>query len=823
MHVRPRAVRGGLRARVVTAAAVAALAAFAGTASAREIPAAEGPRGLPLLGDGPSVAAMRASSPHASGDGAAKAARVPARRFTLPPLDEASLREQDDAEKARPGALAKRWSRVGVERAASMRVPPRPSRWRDAEVGGDGSRTWAGLVEAPGARGVRVRFSEASLPPGAELFVSDADEPKEAYGPLRLPEDGGAFLTPTVFGERVRITVRVAEASLDRRVSLVVDGITHRYRAPDEASHTHIDGDVDVGGRDGGGGALRANLSCMNNVACDASWNGDVARAVARFEFTSGGSTFLCSGTLLNDSDPETTIPYFLTANHCVSTDKVARTMEFFWDYKAATCGGSPPSITSVPRTVGAELLATADSTDVTLVRITGTLPSNRFFCGWTAATPQTGVSIVGVHHPEGEHMRISYGTLTERNGTFHTVVWSDGVTAQGSSGSALFNLQKQVIGQLCCGLSFCNAQNEPDDYGRFDVSYTNVLSPYLGDGQPPEPTPDAWDPADDVGTGAALIGPPNGNVASHGLHTLEGTDAEDWFALDLQQGTSYLFQASGAVRADLSLDTGGANVVATDPGVGNSGFRIQHSATATARHYLRVRRTLTAGTSYSLLYSAPTGDLPAAVRRLRATVSRSGRVKLTWRDRADGELGYRVELEGPSGFVALSNLPTGTTAYKHRPGPGSHTYRVGPYGESGFNGTSITVTVRGAPGLDSFDPEDDNGAGATDLGDDSFGTTVQHELDSNDIADWYRIDLIGGNTYAFYTTGDGDTVGTVYADAGGTQELAYGDDYTDVFGNTDYNFFVEYTPPASATYFVRVTAYPTAPRASYRLSWTIE
>ncbi|MCG3133107.1 MAG: hypothetical protein HMLKMBBP_00200 [Planctomycetes bacterium] len=800
MHVRPNA------ARVLLGLALAAAAA---PAAAQEAPGAEGPRDLPLLGDAASPEAARKAWP----GGASKSARAPARRVSLPPIDEASLRAQDEVEKARPGALAKRWSRVGVERATGViRVPPRPSRWRDAETGGDGSRTWTALVESAGARGVRVKFSRASLPPGAELIVSDADEPKEAYGPLRMPEDGGFLMSPTVFGERVRVTLRVPEESLDRRVSLEIDGITHRYKAPDEPSHVHDDG-----------AGLAANLSCMNNIACDATWNANVSRAVARYEFTSGGSTFLCSGTLLNDSDPNTTIPYFLTANHCVSTDKVARTMEFFWDYKASTCGGSPPSIGSVPRTVGAQLSVTSDSTDVTLVRITGTLPSNRYFCGWNAATPQEGITVLGVHHPEGEHMRISYGELTDRTGAFHTVTWDDGVTAQGSSGSALFNAQQQVIGQLCCGLSFCNALRDPDDYGRFDVSYENFLAPFLGDGQPPVPMPDAWDPTDDTGAGATDMGPPPGNAASHGLHTLQTTDPEDWFAFDLAQGTTYVFQASGPVRADLSLDAGGANVVAADSGVAGTGFRIQHVATATARHWLRVRRALASDTSYSLVYYAPAGELPAAVKRLRATVNRRGVVKLTWKDRAAGEQGYRVELEGPSGFVTLTNLGAGAKSYKHRPGPGQHTYRVGPYDANGFAGTAITVNVSGSPGLDAFDPEDDNGAGATDLGSDSFGTTSQHELDANDIADWYAIDLVAGNTYAFYTTGDGDTVGTIFADAGGTLELGYADDYTDIFGQTDYNFFLEYTPSSSGTHFLRVTAYPTAPRASYRLSWTIQ
>src|SRR6185295_1621907 len=163
------------------------------------------------------------------------------------------------------------------------------------------------------------------------------------------------------------------------------------------------------------------------------------------------------------------------TAHHCIGTEYEANHTEFYFDYRAATCGGVAPKLSSVPRVNGATLLATSSSSDYTLLKLTGALPANRFFCGWTGGRQNTGEAVVGVHHPGGTKMSISYGTLLDPDGSFHQVQWSSGVTAPGSSGSPLFNPQKQVIGQLYGGSSSCSLRNGIDEYGRFAKTYTWV------------------------------------------------------------------------------------------------------------------------------------------------------------------------------------------------------------------------------------------------------------------------------------------------------------------------------------------------------------
>lgn len=54
-------------------------------------------------------------------------------------------------------------------------------------------------------------------------------------------------------------------------------------------------------------------------------------------------------------------------------------------------------------------------------------------------------------------------------------VVWIQGITAAGSSGSPLFDSNHRILGQLHYGNSYCSTPNAPDYYGSFDRSWTGV------------------------------------------------------------------------------------------------------------------------------------------------------------------------------------------------------------------------------------------------------------------------------------------------------------------------------------------------------------
>jgi hypothetical protein len=166
-----------------------------------------------------------------------------------------------------------------------------------------------------------------------------------------------------------------------------------------------------------------------------------------------------------------------------------AESVEFFWLYQTASCGGMPPSLSSVPRSQGATLLSTSHGSDYTLLMIEGAVPAgDLFWAGWTSKEPVNGIDAVAIHHPSGDFKRISFGfkeAVNECNqipdffGTkMVRTTWTDGVTEPGSSGSGLFRADTgQLYGQLFGGPSFCGVEPEGlfDCYGSFAVTFPRI------------------------------------------------------------------------------------------------------------------------------------------------------------------------------------------------------------------------------------------------------------------------------------------------------------------------------------------------------------
>lgn len=159
--------------------------------------------------------------------------------------------------------------------------------------------------------------------------------------------------------------------------------------------------------------------------------------------FTKDGGSYLCTGTLMNERQASYT-PYFLTANHCISTQTVASTMETRWFYRSPTCNSGTLQSSSVRRTGGAKLLYATGDTDTAFMLLNEAPPTGVRFAGWTPSPMASGTSIVGLHHPRGDLLKISFGTIngqancqpttggiqcTGTSGNYHRVTWSQGTT----------------------------------------------------------------------------------------------------------------------------------------------------------------------------------------------------------------------------------------------------------------------------------------------------------------------------------------------------------------------------------------------------------
>ncbi len=340
----------------------------------------------------------------------------------------------------------------------------------------DGRVLWRAVVAAPGAKSIDFEFSRLSLPEGAAMYFSNA-EFEVVRGPITaadLDVEPG-YYSPFVPGDVAYIEI-VAPRRSFRHVELELASVTHGYRGLFES-----------------GGGLDKSGSCNVDVACPlgAGWADQIA-SVGHYTFRRGASSYVCTGQLVANTRRDST-PFFLTANHCLSSSTAASSVVVYWNYQSSTCRtpGSSASGSPLPKTIashtqsGSTLVATNAASDFTLLRLSTAVPSgaNAFWSGWDRRDYTPGGAIA-IHHPSGHEKRISEEvdplsisrySGAPGSGTTHLRVadWDQGTTEGGSSGSGLWDRSsKLLVGQLHGGGAACG-NNEPDWYGRFFVSWT--------------------------------------------------------------------------------------------------------------------------------------------------------------------------------------------------------------------------------------------------------------------------------------------------------------------------------------------------------------
>lgn len=579
--------------------------------SRRRVVAALG--GLALLVCAASVAAQGASD-------SAPAGSVPKR---IRPVDAAAQLRLDPA--TRPEAwVDSRTVRLGVfdasallaedaARAAQSGVPfrlginrPVPGGPISPTTGGswttlpDGSAVWTLRLQAAGAKAVRVHFAQFDIEADARVVIRGATGDADAYRG-KGPNRDGAFWAAATPGDSVYL--EYFDPAGKRDVRLTIDEISHLYRDPG------FDPPIGQPNAPGDGG-VAALLRCQEDVMCYAV-DAAARDSVGRMVFTvPGQGSFLCSGALLNDVDPNTYAGYFLTANHCISDQATASSLTVYWFYQTDSCGGSVPSLATRPKSLGATLLATSSQSDFTFLRLTTDPEDGQGFAAWTTTAPSGAVR--GIHHPGGSFKRFSEGLTTTAQpicfptSRFVSNDWSVGITEGGSSGSPLFNADWEVVGQLY-GACYFNTPgcDNPEDYnniyGRFSYSYTSFSS-YLN-----TITPDDAFENNDTTAEAPVLGA--------GVYALRLVDFDDYFKIVLASDSDVTVSASfnpADMNLDLYLlDSGGA-VIATS--AGPNGVESIFMSVPAGTYFIQALKNTGWGGEYTLNYSAfLSGCIPPA------------------------------------------------------------------------------------------------------------------------------------------------------------------------------------------------------------------
>ncbi|HSF42378.1 MAG TPA: trypsin-like peptidase domain-containing protein [Thermoanaerobaculia bacterium] len=362
----------------------------------------------------------------------------------------------------------------------------------------DGGVVWAATIQASGAGAIRLHLQGMSLPQNAELYVYNRQG--QAFGPYTGagPDFSGDLWTTTVFGNeailQLRLTGPVTEADLSA-VSFRVEEaglITKNFAgslggietpAPFEKA-AGTDAPFPCG-----------NPGCVVDATCTNVAIANPAKlATAKMEWVSGAFLYTCTGGLLSDNNPALG-NFFLTANHCLSSSKAAKNVNFYWRYATASCDGTCPVNGGWPYvTTGASVAASNRKGDFTLMQLTTNPPAGSVLLGWTSApvANTNGALLYRISNPNFGPQVYSHHQVDTSAGTCtgwprgERIYSRDliGATDGGSSGSPVLNAASQVVGQLTGGCGFnindvCDFESNATVDGAFAFYYSTVR-PFL-------------------------------------------------------------------------------------------------------------------------------------------------------------------------------------------------------------------------------------------------------------------------------------------------------------------------------------------------------
>ncbi|MBU1699483.1 MAG: hypothetical protein KJ970_17490 [Candidatus Eisenbacteria bacterium] len=331
----------------------------------------------------------------------------------------------------------------------------------------NGGRIWRLRFISGGAYSLNFGVTSYLIPPGGTLHLYPAGQVSADLiweGPFDPDEKvEGEFWSPVIPGDDVIVELYVpADAAFEPEV--IISQVNHDYRGFGKARDDAQQG------------------WCNIDVICP---EGDPWRDEIRSEgvYTINGS-WMCSGQLVNSLTSSPT-PFFLTAYHCGISTSNDHTVRVYWNYESPTCGQLGGGSLSDSQQ-GCTEVADYSASDFSLVEMTSTPAeaSNVYYAGWDARTNWNPSQCTAIHHPGTDEKSISFnfdalmitsyiGTSVPGDGTHWRVDdWEVATTEGGSSGSAIWDENHHIVGQLHGGYASCSSITS-DWYGRLAISWS--------------------------------------------------------------------------------------------------------------------------------------------------------------------------------------------------------------------------------------------------------------------------------------------------------------------------------------------------------------
>ncbi len=338
---------------------------------------------------------------------------------------------------------------------------------------------WTLSVESKDAEALIFYSDNFNLPRSGKLFVYNPEKTK-ILGAFthRNNNESNSFATEYIEGDK--IIIEYFQASNEtQQPQIELTEIGYAYRGITKLSSEY-----------------RSSGDCNVNVNCSEGDNyRQQQRGVCRIQVRMSSQYIgWCTGTLVNNTNYDFA-PYVLSAAHCiedVASNSYYSQFVFYFKYENSGCAVTNAEPSRSKSLTGTSVKAydntyASNGSDFALFLLNDDIPQSYdpYWCGWDRRNTAVN-SGVGIHHPSGDVKKISTFTSRIQSSSYGSnlathwyVNWVEtengwGIMEGGSSGSALFNENGQIIGTLTGGASGCDvsASYKYDLYGKMSYHW---------------------------------------------------------------------------------------------------------------------------------------------------------------------------------------------------------------------------------------------------------------------------------------------------------------------------------------------------------------
>lgn len=313
----------------------------------------------------------------------------------------------------------------------------------------DKGTIWRYQIESENARSLGLFFKKYKLPPNAKVFLYNASRSQVRGAFTANNSNNGKVLPVAEFPGNSMIIEYFEPVNPQFTGELVLGSVSQAYINLLKIAEDRI------------------GINCEAGI----DWKKEKS-SVCLMTYHDVLNSYFCTGALMNNTK-EDQVPYFLTANHCISTEEIANTLITYFNYENSTCTSTDAAFSQTLS--GATFKAGSNYSDFSLLLLNEYPPDeyNPFYAGWdvTGINPRSAACI---HHPDGnpkciatanntafsypekiewfsEDLRLISTTYPDSH---WNVLFNQGLPEIGSSGSPLFDQNKRIVGQLHGGVN---------------------------------------------------------------------------------------------------------------------------------------------------------------------------------------------------------------------------------------------------------------------------------------------------------------------------------------------------------------------------------